>query len=85
MLSWLDNVTYNNGNIQWLMIQHIIFLFLKKLFSYKNLKFKINKIPLSDSGYRKVIKENFELFIDVGNIGPDYQPGHAHSDTFNLN
>ena len=28
--------------------------------------------------------DNWELFIDVGNIGPDYIPGHAHSDTFNF-
>ena len=28
--------------------------------------------------------DNYELFIDVGNIGPDYQPAHAHSDTFNF-
>ena len=24
------------------------------------------------------------MFIDVGNVGPDYQPAHAHSDTFNF-
>ena len=26
----------------------------------------------------------FELFVDIGNIGPDYIPGHAHSDTFSF-
>ena len=24
------------------------------------------------------------MFIDFGKIGPSYQPGHAHSDTFNF-
>jgi len=56
-----------------------------QLFSYaKNLGIIYQKIPLSDSGYRKIISNNYELFIDVGNIGPDYQPAHAHSDTFNF-
>ena len=31
-----------------------------------------------------VKRSSYELFLDVGNIGPDYQPGHAHSDTFNF-
>ena len=42
------------------------------------------QISFSDSGYRKIRTNNYELFIDVGNVGPDYQPGHAHSDTFNF-
>ena len=25
-----------------------------------------------------------ELFMDIGKIGPDYIPGHAHADTFNF-
>lgn len=28
--------------------------------------------------------EKMELLADVGSIGPDYQPGHAHADTFNF-
>ncbi len=42
------------------------------------------KIKLGESGYRKYELRNAELFLDVGNIGPDYQPGHAHSDTFSF-
>ena len=29
-------------------------------------------------------KNNYEWFIDVGEIGPDYIPGHAHSDTLSF-
>jgi len=39
-------------------------------------------LPLNDSGYRIFRKGSYELVCDIGNIGPDYQPGHAHSDTF---
>ena len=45
---------------------------------------KSNGYSLGNSGYRMIQKGNYELFIDVGNIGPDYIPGHAHSDTFNF-
>lgn len=37
-------------------------------------------ILLGDSGYRKFSNRYMELLLDVGNIMPSYQPGHAHSD-----
>ena len=86
MISWLSYITYMNGNIP--MVNDSTFNISpnsKKIFSYaKQLGINSQNIPLSDSGYRKILTKNFELFIDVGNIGPDYQPGHAHSDTFNF-
>ena len=86
MLSWLHNITYRSGQIT--MVNDSTFNIAPssiQLFSYaKNLGIIYQKIPLSDSGYRKIISNNYELFIDVGNIGPDYQPAHAHSDTFNF-
>ena len=57
----------------------------RELFNYaKQLGINTQDIPLSDSGYRKINYDNYELLIDVGNVGPHYQPGHAHSDTFNF-
>ena len=57
----------------------------KDLFDYaKRLSIESAPIILKESGYRKIVKENFEMIVDVGNIGPDYIPGHAHSDTFNF-
>lgn len=41
-------------------------------------------VPLSESGYRKFTAKNFECFVDVGRVGPSYQPGHAHADTFSF-
>ena len=40
--------------------------------------------PLGDSGYRVYEKGNYKIVADVGRIGPDYIPGHAHSDTFSF-
>jgi hypothetical protein len=86
MISWLRNITYKNGNIP--MVNDSTFNIApnsKKIFTYaKHLGINSQDIPLSDSGYRKINSNNYELFIDVGNIGPSYQPGHAHSDTFNF-
>lgn len=39
---------------------------------------------LDASGYRKINTARFELLIDAGPVGPDYIPGHAHSDTLNF-
>ena len=55
------------------------------LLDYANkLGFTPSNICLFDCGYRKLNHSNFELFLDVGKIGPDYQPGHAHSDTLSF-
>ncbi len=35
---------------------------------------------LNDSGYKKIIEEDWECVIKTGNIRPSYQPGHTHSD-----
>ena len=86
MISWLCNITYKNGNIP--MVNDATFNIApnsKKIFTYaKHLGINSQDIPLSDSGYRKINSNNYELLIDVGNVGPSYQPGHAHSDTFNF-
>ncbi|MEC9303160.1 MAG: alginate lyase family protein [Bacteroidota bacterium] len=86
MCSWLKHITYQNGEIPMVndstyMIapsSKNLFIYSKKIGVYSVLQ------PLSVSGYRKITKEKYELFVDIGNIGPDYQPGHAHSDTFNF-
>lgn len=41
-------------------------------------------ISLSDSGYVRAVNETAVLFVDIGEIGPDYLPGHAHADTLSF-
>jgi len=38
-------------------------------------------IHLRDTGYVRASSSNAVLFADIGDIGPDYLPGHAHADT----
>lgn len=86
MLSWLRAVTFNNGTIP--MVNDSTYDIApnsQELFRYaKDNGLPLEKTKLKDSGYRMFRNEKYELFIDVGNIGPTYQPGHAHADTFNF-
>ncbi|APU10097.1 hypothetical protein A5M85_07310 [Cellulophaga lytica] len=86
MLSWLTEITYINGDIP--MVNDSAYNIAPKsklLFQYaREIGLTWGKIELNDSGYRMFSKKNYELFIDIGDIGPKYQPGHAHSDTFSF-
>ncbi len=86
MLSWLCNITFNNGDIP--MINDSTFKIApttKKIVDYgKHLNIYAKKNRLSDSGYRMFKNQKYELFMDLGDVGASYQPGHVHSDTFNF-
>jgi hypothetical protein len=88
MLSWLNIITFSNGNIPLLndaspdIAPNTIQInnYAKAL----NIKPINSNFKLSASGYRKFANNKFECIIDVGEIGSSYQPGHAHADTFNF-
>ena len=86
MLSWLDNITYDNGEIP--MVNDAAYGIapntkeIKEYATFIGLKWFASS--LGASGYRKFNKNGFEVVMDVGNVGPDYQPGHAHSDTLSF-
>ncbi len=87
MLSWINNITFKNGNIP--LLNDAAFKIAstpKQLNDYAlRLGININKaVKLKESGYRKISTNKFELVVDIGSIGPDYQPGHAHADTFSF-
>ena len=86
MTSWLNEVTFENGDIP--CVNDSTFNIAptsEELFNYADqIGVTTKKIVLSDSGYRKFRNNKFELFVDVGNVGPPYQPGHVHSDTLSF-
>ena len=86
MLSWLENITYTNGEIPLVNDSaNKIAPDSNSLFSYcEKLQISSAHLKLSASGYRMVKTPNYELLMDVGQIGASYQPGHAHADTFNF-
>lgn len=85
MLSWLNAIIYKDGTIPLLNDSaYGIAPMSKELFAYaKRLDLQWSVHKLKESGYRKFVSGPFEMVLDVGNIGPDYIPGHAHADTFN--
>lgn len=86
MLNWLTVLTFRNDRIPLFNDSTVdIAPDTSQLVLYaKTLGIELNYQPLKDSGYRKFSGENYECIIDIGDIGPSYQPGHAHADTFNF-
>lgn len=82
MRSWLTKISFKNGDIphfndsaegiaystNWLLV-------------YAD-ELGVSNIDLSfgEAGYRSFNKENYECKVDAGQVGPSYQPGHAHAD-----
>ena len=40
--------------------------------------------PLRESGYHRFNSDRYEMILDTGPIGPDYNPGHGHCDMFSF-
>ncbi|MEO1516107.1 MAG: alginate lyase family protein [Bacteroidota bacterium] len=86
MLGWMQQMTFANGQMPLLndASPGIAPTASELLQCGKQLGIEPEKQPLKASGYRKVSRPDCEMICDVGQIGPDYIPGHAHSDTFNF-
>lgn len=86
MVGWLDQVTFSDGSVPELndTTKAISASTQQLLELASKLNIEIDREELFDSGYRMWKLEEWEVFLDVGNIGPDYQPGHAHADTFSF-
>jgi len=89
MIGWLNLITFENGDIPLFNDNSANGIAptigqLKEYALYLNSTFNIQNSKLKDSGYRKFKTSNYECIIDIGPIGPDYIPGHAHADTFNF-
>ena len=86
MLGWMTQITFSNGDMPLVNDSaNEVAPSAKTLTTYAARLEIFPKIkPLKTSGYRKIKMSSYELLMDVGNIGPDYIPGHSHSDTFNF-
>ena len=86
MLSFSQLISYQNGDIPLMNdAANGIAPSNEELFSYaRSLGLIVRESKLSQSGYRKLTNENFDLCFDVGEVGPTYQPGHAHADTLSF-
>jgi len=87
MGSWLDSFQFSDGTLAWVNDASISMMPAKvpDLLNYlKALGIAFSSKPLSSSGYRRINTPNYELLIDIGDIGAEYIPGHAHADSLNF-
>lgn len=86
MVSWLSAITFRDGTIP--MVNDSTFGIspsTSSLIKYsEDLGILHQEVDLFDSGYRRFTWDSYQFFADVGQVGPSYQPGHAHADTFSF-
>lgn len=83
MLGWLNNMQFSSGELPLVNDSaNNIAATPSELNAYAKELGIIQKLtPLNESGYRIFKSDDFELLMDVGQIAPSYQPGHAHADS----
>lgn len=86
MLGWLEAVSFSGSTLAWVNdgFRNQAPTFPQLLMYAERLGVAMEKVTLGISGYRKIQSPVFELLIDVGPVGLDHQPGHAHADTFSF-
>jgi Heparinase II/III-like protein/Heparinase II/III N-terminus len=86
MLGWLREMQFTNGELPLFNDSaNGIAPPAPELLDYaKKLGTGSTKTRLEESGYRMIRWKHYEMALDAGNVGPDYIPGHAHSDTLSF-
>lgn len=86
MLAWAENMTHPNDQAaRFNDSADGIAPHTADLMTYaQRLGIQPANLPLGASGYRKFQGKSYTLIADAGDIGPDYQPGHAHCDTLSF-
>lgn len=86
LCAWLKNMSFANGDIPHFndSAEGITFHTNFLLDYAKQLNIESKEILLSDSGYRSINRDGYECRIDFAQIGPSYQPGHAHADALSF-
>lgn len=92
MLKWLNTMVHPDGEIAFFNDAAIgiapnlneLIMYAKRLgINYYSLNFD-RATQLLSSGYIRLTSNEAVALLDVAQIGPDYQPGHAHADTLSF-
>ena len=96
MLSWLNIITFRNGDVPMVndsvagvapttrQLREKAGHELRLPARFVVPKTVVTSTLRAESGYRFFRQKRYELFVNIGAIGPDHQPGHAHADTFSF-
>jgi len=91
MLQWLENICHPDGEISFFNDTALgIALNPKILIQYsQQLGIPTHSVKYcaenyTKKGYIRLVKGDAVLILDAAEVGPDYQPGHAHADTLSF-
>ena len=86
MLGWLKQLCFSNQYLPLLndSAEHIAPTLIQLESYASSLNIEPVLLDFSESGYRKFKNDKAEMIVDVGRVGPAYQPGHAHADTLSF-
>jgi hypothetical protein len=87
MGSWLSTFRFSNGDLAWVNDASVSMMpaNVDDILDYlDSLNIELAIGTLNSSGYRRINTGTYEMLIDVGAIGPEYLPGHAHADSLNF-
>jgi uncharacterized heparinase superfamily protein len=94
MIEWLKIMSHNDGEISFFNDSafgiapktSVVLEYASKLGLYSPLTDLVSSesltlFNLQNSGYVSVKSDEYSLIADLAQVGPSYQPGHAHADT----
>lgn len=92
MMSWLRLMTHPDGGISYFNDSvrgvsaepYLIYGYARALGFECSDSTSLETVCLKESGYVVSRRKSVYLVADVGEIGPKYQPGHAHADTLSF-
>jgi uncharacterized heparinase superfamily protein len=91
MLGWLEAVTHPDGEISFfndaafgIAPQFAELADYAHRLGVTSSKVGVRTKVLGETGYIRVEQGPAVALLDVGPVGPDYQPGHAHADTLSF-
>lgn len=91
MLAWLETMSHPDGRIAFfndaafgIAPENAELLEYGRRLGFECDTSVVSVCHLRDSGYLRMAAGPFVLIADLGRIGPDYLPGHAHADTLSF-
>ena len=88
MLRWLDYMSFADGTIPHFNDSTDGIApttnELKEYAESLSISAKHSPSNICSQNYQKYKSNQYEIFVDIGDIGPDYIPGHAHSDNLHF-
>ena len=86
MLGWLQTAMFSDGTIPLLNDAALgVAPMPETIFAYaRALCIEWDAVCLGESGYRKWTTNCYEVVADVAALGPSYNLGHSHADTFSF-